>query len=141
MTISNTYAYVSSRSFLIFAGMKAKKTLVIGASEKTDRYANKAVRMLQEHSVPVIAFGNKAGQINDTVISTEFPTDNDIHSVTLYLSAKNQPEYYDSIIELKPKRVIFNPGTENTEFEERLRKNGIETEIACTLVLLSTNSY
>lgn len=121
--------------------MKTKKTLVIGASEKTDRYANKAVRMLQEHDVPVLAFGNRAGKINDTLISTEFPSDEDIHSVTLYLSPKNQVSYYDTIIDLKPKRVIFNPGTENPEFEKQLNKHGIETEVACTLVLLSTNVY
>jgi predicted CoA-binding protein len=121
--------------------MKTKKTLVIGASEKTDRYANKAIRMLQAHSVPVVAFGNRAGKVNGTVISTEFPVDKDIHSVTLYLSAKNQSSYYVPIIDLKPKRVIFNPGTENPAFEERLRQNGIEAEIACTLVLLSTKSY
>ncbi|WP_299205266.1 CoA-binding protein [Brumimicrobium sp.] len=121
--------------------MKTKKTLVIGASEKTERYANKAVRMLQDHDVPVLAFGNKAGQINDTKISTEFPSDQDIHSISLYLSAKNQNEYYDSIIELKPKRVIFNPGTENPAFEARLQENGIKPEVACTLVLLSTGVY
>lgn len=121
--------------------MKTKKTLVVGASEKLDRYANKAVRMLQDYNVPVVAFGNKAGEINNTIISTEFPKDKDIHSVTLYLSAKNQPSYYESIINLSPKRVIFNPGTENPEFEERLRKNGIDTEIACTLVLLTTGVY
>ena len=121
--------------------METKKTLVIGASEKIDRYANKAVRMLQNHSVPVVAFGNRAGEINGTIISTEFPTEKDIHTVTLYLSARNQTGYYDKIINLKPKRVIFNPGTENFEFEKQLKENGIESEIACTLVLLSTNSY
>ncbi len=121
--------------------MKTKKTLVIGASEKIDRYANKAVRMLQQHDVPVLAFGNRAGKINDTIISTEFPSDEDIHSVTLYLSAKNQVSYYDAIIDLKPKRVIFNPGTENPAFEKQLSEHGIESEVACTLVLLSTNSY
>jgi hypothetical protein len=121
--------------------MKTKKTLVVGASEKTDRYANKAVRMLQEYNVPVIAFGNKAGKINETLITTEFPIDDDIHSVTLYLSAKNQPSYYAKIIDLKPKRVIFNPGTENPAFEKQLSENGIESEVACTLVLLTTNTY
>jgi hypothetical protein len=121
--------------------MKTKKTLVIGASEKLDRYANKAVRMLQKHDVPVLAYGNKAGKINETVISTEFPSNEEIDTVTLYLSAKNQTSYYDTIIDLKPKRVIFNPGTENPEFQKQLSKNGIESEIACTLVLLSTNSY
>lgn len=121
--------------------METKKTLVIGASEKRERYANKAVRMLQDHNVPVVAFGNKDGEINGTPISKEFPTDQDIHSVTLYLSARNQPDFYDKIIELKPKRVIFNPGTENFEFEKQLKENGIESEVACTLVLLSTHSY
>src|SRR5690554_8213798 len=97
--------------------MKTKKTLVIGASEKTERYDNKADRVLQDHDIPGLAFGNKAGQINDTKISTEFPSDQDIHSICLYLSAKNQNEYYDSIIDLKPKRLIFTPGTENPAFE------------------------
>lgn len=121
--------------------METKKTLVIGASEKMDRYANKAVRMLQKHNVPVLAYGNKAGKINETIISTKFPSNQDIHSVTLYLSAKNQVSYYETIIDLKPKRVIFNPGTENPKFENELTQNGIESENACTLVLLSTNSY
>ena len=121
--------------------MKTKKTLVIGASEKPERYANKAVRMLQDHGVPVVAFGNKAGEINGTAITTEFPTEGGFHSVSLYLSAKNQTEYYDKIEALKPQRVIFNPGTENPEFEKRLKKKGIEAEIACTLVLLSTKVF
>jgi len=121
--------------------MKTKKTLVIGASEKPERYANKAVRMLQEHEVPVVAFGNRSGKINDTPITTEFPKEEEFHSVTLYLSAKNQTSYYEPIINLKPKRVIFNPGTENPEFEKQLNENGIATEVACTLVLLSTNSF
>ena len=121
--------------------MKTKKTLVIGASEKLERYSNKAVRMLQEYSVPVVAFGNRSGNINGTPITTQLPTNKEFHSVTLYLSAINQPSYYDSIIGLKPKRVIFNPGTENPEFEKLLSQNGIEPEIACTLVLLRTDAY
>lgn len=121
--------------------METKKTLVIGASEKPVRYAYKAVKMLQQHNVPVVAFGNREGEINGTPIHKIFPKDEDIHTVTLYLSAKNQEGFYDKIIDLKPQRVIFNPGTENPEFEKLLAQNGIESEIACTLVLLSTNSY
>ncbi|PKR80905.1 CoA-binding protein [Brumimicrobium salinarum] len=121
--------------------MDKKKTLVIGASEKTNRYANKAVRMLQEHQVPVVAFGNRKGNINGTEITTTFPHESDIHTVTLYLSAKNQNDFYDKILSLEPKRVIFNPGTENPSFEHQLEENGIQAEIACTLVLLSTNTY
>jgi|SRR5690554_3499510 len=121
--------------------MKTKKTLVIGASEKTDRYANKAVRMLQEYDVFVVAFGRKKGTINGTPITTQFPKNEDFHSVTLYLSPKNQMEYIDDIVALKPKRVIFNPGTENQEFVDVLTENGIESEIACTLVLLRTEAF
>lgn len=121
--------------------MKNKKTLVIGASIKEERYSYKAVRMLQDHKIPHVAFGNREGDINGTPITKEFPTDTDFDTVTLYLSARNQGDYYDKIINLKPKRVIFNPGTENTEFENILKENGIESEIACTLVLLSTNVY
>lgn len=121
--------------------MKSKKTLVIGASENPERYANKAVRMLQEYDVPVVAFGRRAGQINTTPILTEFPKDKDFNSVTLYLSAKHQTEYYQKIIDLQPQRVIFNPGTENPDFYEQLKKHNIEAEIACTLVLLRTNAF
>ena len=121
--------------------MKNKKTLVLGASEKPDRYANKAVRKLQNNNVPIYAVGYKEGTINGTPIYTDFPSDTDIHTVTLYLSKKNQEQYYDKIIDLAPKRVIFNPGTENPEFEASLEKHKIEVEIACTLVMLSTNVY
>ncbi|MBW7866704.1 MAG: CoA-binding protein [Brumimicrobium sp.] len=121
--------------------MEKKKTLVIGASVKEERYSNKAVRMLQENRMPVVAYGNKMGKINGVEIKTNFPTDPDFDTVTLYLSASNQEPYYEQIIKLHPKRVIFNPGTENAEFQKMLKDNGIETEIACTLVLLTTKSY
>ncbi len=121
--------------------MNSKKTLVIGASENPERYANKAVRMLQEHDVPVVAFGRRKGEINGTPITTEFPAIKDIHSVSLYLSAKNQEGYYQKIIDLQPQRVIFNPGTENPEFVEQLNRHGIVSEIACTLVLLRTKAF
>lgn len=119
-----------------------KKTLVVGVSEKTDRYANMAVRNLQDAGQPIIAFGFRAGKINETPIVTEFPTKKEeVHTVTLYLSAKNQVQFYDKIIALNPDRVIFNPGTQNSEFEELLAKNKITFESACTLVMLSTGTY
>lgn len=121
--------------------MKNKKTLVLGASEKVERYANKAVRLLQEYRHDVVAVGNKEGEINGIKISKEFPSNQDIHTVTLYLSEQNQVPYYDKIIQLKPQRVIFNPGTENPDFEKKLNESGIETEEACTLVLLRTNAF
>lgn len=119
-----------------------KKTLVLGASEKTDRYANIAVRRLQDKDVPVVAHGYKEGSINGTPIITDFPNASEgIHTVTLYLSAKNQKQYYEDIVELKPERVIFNPGTYNDELEVLLKDNNISFEHACTLVMLSADTY
>lgn len=121
--------------------MKEKKTLVLGASTKEDRYSNKAVRLLQQHNVPIVAVGNQEGEINGVQIQRNFPEHESIHTVTLYLSPKNQEPYYDKILNLKPERIIFNPGTENPEFEKKLASNGIQTNEACTLVLLHTNAF
>lgn len=118
-----------------------KKTVVIGASENPERYSYKAIVALKKHNHPVIALGIKEGEINGTKIITGNPTINDVDTVTLYIGPKNQPAYFDYVLSLKPKRVLFNPGTENDEFENLLQKNGIETERACTLVLLSLNEY
>ncbi|MFN4006864.1 MAG: CoA-binding protein [Chitinophagaceae bacterium] len=118
-----------------------KKTLVLGASEKTDRYSNMAVRLLVAHQHPVVAIGNKAGTIQDISISTEMQPLNDVHTVTLYLNPTNQQPYYDYILSLHPKRIIFNPGTENETLKALAAENGIATQEACTLVLLNTAQY
>ena len=121
----------------------SKKTLVLGASLKAERYSNIAIKMLLEYEYPVIALGLRKGSIKNVEILTDLNNDaiNNIHTVTLYLNAKRQVDYYDFIIDLKPKRVIFNPGTENWGFMELLNKNKIEYEVACTLVLLRTEQY
>lgn len=121
--------------------MKTKKTLVIGASENPARYSNLAVKKLTTYNHPVVAIGKKKGSIDNTVIETAKQQFDDIDTVTLYLNPLNQKEYYDYILSLKPKRIIFNPGTENEELEELAQKNGILAQEACTLVLLSTNQY
>lgn len=122
--------------------MKNKKTLVVGATEKTDRYANIAIQRLLQAGHTIYAFGNREGEAHGVSIKTVFPdTSESIDTVTLYLSEKYQKEYYQKIIDLKPKRVIFNPGTENREFEQLLVSSNIEAEVACTLVLLSMNAY
>lgn len=118
-----------------------KKTLVIGASENPSRYSYLAIHRLIEKGYAVAAIGNKPGIVAGVKIDTEKIRFKDIDTVTLYLSAKRQPEYYDYIISLKPRRVIFNPGTENPEFYQLLRDEKIEVEDACTLVLLSTEQY
>ena len=121
--------------------MEKKKTLVIGASENPVRYSNMAIQSLRKHGNEVVALAKRAGKVTDTPIQTEFPEADDIDTVTLYVGAKRQPEYYNQLLELKPKRVIFNPGTENDELSELLQQNGIETIEACTLVMLNTGQY
>ena len=118
-----------------------KKTLVLGASPNPDRYGFEATAMLHEYKHPVTPFGLKAGEIEGLQIVKVLPTDKDFDTVTLYLGPDNQKSYYDYVIGLHPKRVVFNPGTENPEFEKMLTEKGIEPVEACTLVLLRTGQY
>ncbi|MBW6535245.1 MAG: CoA-binding protein [Mariniphaga sp.] len=118
-----------------------KKTLVIGASPKPERYSNIAIRMLREYDHEVVGIAKRVGQVDGVTIQTEFPKENNIHTVTMYLGARHQPEYYDPIIHLKPQRVIFNPGAENDELKEKLELAGIETVENCTLVMLRTGQF
>ena len=121
--------------------MKNKKTLVLGATTKPEKYAYLAVTKLVEKGHSVIAIGQNQGEVEGVKIYTkQIPLAN-IDTVTLYLNPKRQVEYYNYIIETKPKRVIFNPGTENPQFYQLLQSNGIKVEVACTLVLLATNQY
>ena len=121
--------------------MVSKTTLVIGASTNPDRYSNMAIRALKSHQHKVIALAKRSGEVAGVPIQTEFPVNETIHTVTLYVGPQHQPEYYRQVIDLNPSRVIFNPGTENPEFVQLLEANGILCEIACTLVLLGTNQY
>jgi predicted CoA-binding protein len=118
-----------------------KKTLVIGASTKPDRYSNRAIKALRKKNHDTVAIGLREGKVEDVSIDTTQKEYNDIDTVTLYLNASRQEAYYDYIINLNPKRVIFNPGTENFEFYKKLEAKNIEVEVACTLVLLATNQY
>jgi predicted CoA-binding protein len=117
------------------------KVLVLGASPKSDRYSYKAVELLRKHGHEVIAVGLNPGMIGETSIQREIPEDIPFDTVTIYLSAPNQKDYYYIIPRLKPRRVIFNPGAENPEWEQDLHQRGIETKRACTLVLLNTGQF
>lgn len=119
----------------------SKKTLVIGASTKPERYSNKAIRMLREYKHEVVALAKRDGQVDGVTIQTEFPQEDDIHTITMYLAAKHQPEYYEDVINLKPKRIIFNPGAENNELKEKLESVGIDSVEGCTLVMLRTGQF
>lgn len=118
-----------------------KKTLVIGASLNPGRYSNIAINRLVNAGHPVVAVGLKKGEVAGVSIDTEKVNYEAVDTVTLYLNPQRQQEYYDYIISLNPKRVVFNPGTENPEFYELLHNKGIKTEVACTLVLLATQQY
>ena len=120
---------------------KNKPTVVIGASPNSDRYSYKATISLQQHQQTVYPVGIRTGKINDLDIITDKPHLVNIDSVTLYVGPNNQAPWMDYIFSLKPKRIIFNPGTENPEFETLAESKGIEALKACTLVLLSINKY
>ena len=120
----------------------SKKTLVIGASENPSRYSYKAINRLRNSGHEVVAIGKRSGLVNDITIQTGLPDLEGIDTVTMYVNPKIQKEVYESyILGLKPKRIIFNPGTENPAFIQRAKEAGIVTEIACTLVMLSIDEY
>ena len=118
-----------------------KTTLVLGASLKKERYSNIAIHRLVAHKHMVYAFGLRKGEVEGVHIDTDLIDYKDIDTVTLYLNPKRQVEFYDYVLSLNPKRVIFNPGTENPDFYKLLEAKNIAYEEACTLVLLGTNQY
>lgn len=118
-----------------------KKTLIIGASSNPDRYAWKAAERLLSHGHDIELLGLRPDVIFGRTIDTTKKNYQDIDTVTLYVGPQNQPSYYAYVISLHPERVIFNPGTENPEFQQLLDDNGIQYEEACTLVMLGTGQY
>jgi len=117
------------------------KTVVIGASPNPRRYSNMAVKRLKQHQKEVEAVGLRNGEIDGVSIQKGHPEMDDVHTVTMYVGARNQPSLYDYILSLKPERVIFNPGAENPELKRKLLDQGVEVLEACTLVMLSTGDY
>lgn len=118
-----------------------KPTLVIGASDNPSRYSFVAITELREHGHTVYALALKKGKVADVEFETEWNPNWKVNTITMYISPKHQPPYYEQIIALQPRRVIFNPGTENSELADLLKENNIEAEDACTLVLLSIGQY
>jgi len=116
-------------------------TLVIGASVNPDRYSYKVVLKLLDSGIKVIPMGINQGNIADLEIVRPFEKQKNIHTVSIYIKPEIQKEYYKYIINLQPKRVLFNPGTENPIFSQILQKHNIYWENSCSLVLLSTNQY
>ena len=118
-----------------------KKTLVLGASTNPSRYAYIAAQRLINHQHEVVLVGNKKGAIFGIEIQNDQPILEDIDTITLYLNPFRQEQYYDYILSLKPKRIIYNPGTENPVLMAKAKTAGIKNEVACTLVMLSIGEY
>lgn len=117
------------------------KTLVFGASSNPGRYSNLAIRRLVENNMETTAFGIRGGTVSGVQIKDNLDDFQNIDTITLYINPERQKEYYQKIVDLKPRRVIFNPGTENPEFYKMLENAGIQVEVACTLVLLTTGQF
>lgn len=121
--------------------MNGKKTLVLGASDNPSRYSYLAIQRLRNHGHSVVAIGRKKTKVADVSIEKDqLPVDG-IDTVTIYLNPLHQQEYYDYILSLNPKRIIFNPGAENDELVSLAKQKGIQSIEGCTLVMLSTNQY
>lgn len=118
-----------------------KMTLVLGASANPGRYSNLAINRLRGHGHPVVAIGQRKVKTGDVDIETEKKAFEGVDTVTMYLNPSRQKEYYQYILSLHPKRIIFNPGAENPELADLAQSNGIQPLEACTLVLLSTGQY
>jgi len=120
-----------------------KKTVIVGATDNRSRYAYIAAQMLTEYEHEIVPIGIKIGKIfgNEILDIRQKPPMEDVDTVTLYIGPQHQPEWYDYLIGLKPKRIIFNPGTENSEFEKMAEEAGIEVLEACTLVMLRSRHF
>lgn len=118
-----------------------KKTLVIGASLKPERYSNMAIKLLQNYNHEVVAYGLREGEVNGIKISKEKENFSNIHTITMYVNPERQKELYNYILSLKPKRIIFNPGTENDNLKQLAQLQNIETIEHCTLVMLRNGIF
>ena len=121
--------------------MADKKTLVLGATPDTSRYAYLAANRLVSKGHTIVNVGIKTGEVAGVPIEKPQTIHHDIDTVTLYVGPQHQPELYNYILDTNPKRIIFNPGTENSELRRLANEKGIQTENACTLVLLSIGEY
>lgn len=136
--LRHSYCFKGRR---ILFPMTQKKTALIGASTDTSRYAYKAANSIVSHGHELVPLGIRPGVVAGQEIVVSKPQLQDVDTVTLYVGPQNQTGWYDYILDLKPKRIIFNPGTENPELEDLAEKAGIEVVEGCTLVMLSVGTY
>ena len=134
---------MSNKELVNKNGSDSKKTVVVGATTNPGRYAYLAANMLKDYNHEVVPIGIKTGEVAGASILNirEKPAIEGVDTITLYIGPRHQPEWYDYLLGLKPRRIIFNPGTENDEFEKRAEAAGVEVEQACTLVLLRSRQF
>ncbi len=118
-----------------------KKTIVLGATPDSSRYAYLASNKLARYGHEIVNVGIKSGEVAGVAIEKPEYIHSDVHTITLYVGPNNQKNLYNYVLNTNPKRIIFNPGTENPELEFLAEQKGIETVIGCTLVMLSTGEY
>jgi uncharacterized protein len=118
-----------------------KKTVVLGATPDASRFAFKAANMLVNYGHEMVPVGIKKGEVAGQKILNGQPDIEHVDTVALYVGPRNQTDLYDYILRLKPKRIIFNPGTENDELISLAKRNNIEPVLGCTLVMLSVGTY
>ena len=121
--------------------MSDKVTLVVGASSNEMRYSNMAIKLLTDNGHEIYAYAKRKDTIGEININTDWPKKGSIDTITMYVGVSKQPELYDKIMDLNPRRIIFNPGTENHEFANKLKEQGIETVMNCSLVMLRGGFY
>src|SRR5687767_2591766 len=131
------------RSIRYETKIMGKKTVIVGASPNQSRYAFLAANMLREYDHNIVPIGIKQGEVagEEILDIRKKPAIKDVDTITLYIGPRHQPEWYEYLLSLKPKRIIFNPGTENEEFERLAESRGIEAMQACTLVLLRSHQF
>ncbi|TWJ03461.1 hypothetical protein JN11_01004 [Mucilaginibacter frigoritolerans] len=119
----------------------SKKTLVLGATPSSDKYAYLAANRLVSKGHAIVNVGLREGEVAGVPIEKPEVIHTDIDTITLYVGPQHQEKLYDYILNTHPRRIIFNPGTENSKLKRMANEKGIETEYACTLVLLSIGEY
>lgn len=121
--------------------MSEFNTLVVGASLNPSRYSHMAIKLLRENDFATYAFGLREGKVSDVDIMTDLENLPAIDTITLYLNLQRQEPIIEELLALKPKRIIFNPGTESQKSKSLAEAKGIQVIYACTLVMISTGQY
>jgi len=121
--------------------LQNESILILGASTNPNRSSFMATKFLNNRGFTLQAVAGKTGMIDDLEITNNLQNQGPVHTVTIFLNAQRQKDYYDFIISLKPKRIIFNPGTENPELETLAKNHQIQTLSGCTIAMITAGLF